>query len=332
VNVRRATQADEAVLRELWEEFEAEIPAPPEFVETWEEEWQDVAADIAGRGAVYLAEDEEGVAGSVRATMRAANVWHVAFAHIRPRARRRGVLKLLMREVLKAGEEQEVTRVTLDVLVSNEIGIAAWRRLGFGPDALHMASPLDAVAARLGGERPPSSGAVYVQTDDRDQVERAVAKYLPRIARSGLTAISAPANGWIRIDDELCSREPKDLRRLGRELSLATGAIVLTLGIEEGALVRYVLWDRGGIADEYASVPEHYGPLPPGDVIALAANPTVTQRLTGAEPARLRAVARTGASTADLPPPDELRTQLAEVLGLEATPAQPAPPGRKPRG
>ena len=62
MNLRRATEADEPVLRELWEEFEAEIPSPPEFVETWEEEWRDVAADIAGRGAVYLAEDKQGVA------------------------------------------------------------------------------------------------------------------------------------------------------------------------------------------------------------------------------------------------------------------------------
>ncbi len=179
-----------------------------------------------------------------------------------------------------------------------------------------MSARLDAVAARLGGERPPSSGATYVQTDDEGVVERAVAKYLPRIGRSESTTVSPPQNGWIRVDDELCSRDPKALRRLGRELSLALGAIVLTLGIEEGSVVRYILWDRGGIADEYASVPEHYGPLPPGDVIALAANPTVAQRLTGADPARVRAVARTAGSVAELPAPEELCAQLAGVLGV----------------
>jgi hypothetical protein len=206
--------------------------------------------------------------------------------------------------------------VTLDVLAANADAVAVWRRLGFEPDALHMAASLDGLAARLGGKRPRSTGAVYVQTDDRDVVERAVAKYLPRIGRSGSTSVSPPASGWVRVDDELCSRNPKALRRLGRELSLATGAIVLTLGIEEGAVVRYVLWDRGGAADEYASLPEHYGPLPPGDVIALAANPTVAQRLTGADPARVRAVARTAATPNELPPPAELQAQLAEVLGV----------------
>jgi ribosomal protein S18 acetylase RimI-like enzyme len=317
VNIRRAVEADEPALRELWEEFEVEIPAPPEFVETWEEEWRDVAADIAGRGAVYLAEDEEGVVGSVRAKMIEGNVWHVVFAHVRPRARRQGVLKSLLREALREGRERGSSRVTLDVQADNQVGVAVWRRLGFQDDKYYLATELSELEGRLEREeRPPSSGAAYVQTDDETVVERAVHKYLPRIGRSESTTVSPPANGWIRVDDALCSHDPKALRRLGRELSLALGAIVLTLGIEESAVVRYILWDRGGIADEYASLPEHYGPLPPGDVIALAANPTVAQRLTGADPARLRAVARSAASTAELPPPDELLAQVAEVLGV----------------
>ena len=132
VNIRPATKADERVLRELWEEFEAELPAPPEDVETWEDEWRDVTADIDGRGAV----------------------------------------------------------------------------------------------------------------------------------------------------------------------------------------VRYFLWDRGGIADEYVSLPEYHGPLPPGDVVALAANPTVAERLTGADPARIRAVARTARSSEELPRANELVVEIAEVLGV----------------
>ena len=54
-------------------------------------------------------------------------------------------------------------------------------------------------------------------------------------------------------------------------------------------------FEAGRVVDEYLSVPEHYGPLPPGDVIALAANPRVVARLTGADPAAVRAVARTAA-------------------------------------
>jgi ribosomal protein S18 acetylase RimI-like enzyme len=315
--VRAATEADQQALRELWEEFEAEIPAPPEFVETWDEEWQDVAADIGGRGAVFLAEDDEGVVGSVRATMLPGEVWHVVFAYVRPRARRQGVLKQLMTPALAEGRARGSSRVTLDVMADNPAGVTAWKRLGFETEKLYLGASLEAVAERAGGAQPrPSSGALYVQTDDHDKVERTVEKYLPRIGRSEGTTVGPPRNGWTRVDDELCSRDPKALRRLGREISSALGAIVLTLGVEEGAVVRYILWDRGGIADEYASLPAYFGELPPGDLVALGANPTVAHRLTGADPAHIRAVARTASSPDELPPPDELLAQLAEALGV----------------
>ena len=84
------------------------------------------------------------------------------------------------------------------------------------------------------------------------------------------------------------------LRRLATELSDRMGAVVLALGVEHDEVVRFVLLEAGRVVDEYLSVPEHYGHLPPGDVIALAANPRVVARLTGADPAAVRAVARTG--------------------------------------
>ena len=78
-----------------------------------------------------------------------------------------------------------------------------------------------------------------------------------------------------------------------------------------------ILFERGRIVDEYLSVPEFYGPLPPGDVVGLAANPTVVARLTGADPEAVRRVARTAPSPADLPPARELLAEFAEVLGIE---------------
>ena len=210
MNIRRATAADQPMLRELWEEFEAEIPAPPEFVETWDEEWQDVSADIGGRGVVYLAEDDDGVIGAVRGTMLPGDVWHIVFAHVRPRARRQGLLKRLMSPVIEEGRSRGSTRVTLDVMVDNHAAVAAWKRLGFEQAKWYMAAPLDKVAERTAvGEHRPSRGATYVQTDDHDVVERAVAKYLPRIGHSETTAVAQPSNGWTRVDDELCSRDPE---------------------------------------------------------------------------------------------------------------------------
>ena len=87
--------------------------------------------------------------------------------------------------------------------------------------------------------------------------------------------------------------------------------MTLLLGVEREELVRMILFERGRIVDEYLSVPEFYGPLPPGDVVGLAANPTVISRLTGADPETIRRVARTAPSPADLPPARELLAELA---------------------
>ncbi|HZT52988.1 MAG TPA: hypothetical protein VE995_01245, partial [Gaiellaceae bacterium] len=111
--------------------------------------------------------------------------------------------------------------------------------------------------------------------------------------------------------------DPARLVALAKELSYTTSGVVLALGVERGAVVRYHLFDRGADVDEYLSVPEFYGPLPPGDVYALGANATVVARLTGADPRRVREVARTAASPAELPPAPELYAQLAGVLGVE---------------
>src|SRR5262245_61714531 len=64
MNIRRVTIADEVALRELWEEFEREVPEPDGAVpETWDEEWADVRRDIDA-GAVFIAEDEDGSVGT----------------------------------------------------------------------------------------------------------------------------------------------------------------------------------------------------------------------------------------------------------------------------
>jgi hypothetical protein len=65
------------------------------------------------------------------------------------------------------------------------------------------------------------------------------------------------------------------------------------------------------------SVPEYYGPLPPGEVIALGANPRLMSRLTGADHEAIRATARTARAPAELPPANELLAGLARLFGVE---------------
>ncbi|MBA3717900.1 MAG: hypothetical protein H0W87_06710, partial [Actinobacteria bacterium] len=61
----------------------------------------------------------------------------------------------------------------------------------------------------------------------------------------------------------------------------------------------------------------YYGPLAPGDAVALGANPTVVARLTGAEPREVRRIARTAPTAAGLPPAPELLAQLAAAMRIE---------------
>ena len=53
--------------------------------------------------------------------------------------------------------------------------------------------------------------------------------------------------------------------------------------------MRFRLYERGRMVDEYLSVPTYYGALPKGDELALAANPTLVARLTGADRDDVRA-------------------------------------------
>jgi hypothetical protein len=166
-------------------------------------------------------------------------------------------------------------------------------------------------------DRDVSFGSVHIQTDDQGAVLQTVARLVPRVFRSHATVVSEARNGWVAVYDQVADRDPRQLARLGRELSNASGHVVFTIGVEEGKAVHYIAFERGRTLDEYLSVPDFRGPLPPGDAVALRANPTVVARLTGAEAASVRAVARTAASPDELPPADQLMAELAEVLGLE---------------
>jgi hypothetical protein len=168
-------------------------------------------------------------------------------------------------------------------------------------------------------ERPPSHGSLHLQTDDQGAVVQVVSRLVPRVFRSRKSIVAPPRNGWVAVYDEVAERDPRQLGRLGRELSNATGLVVFAIGIEEGTAVHYIAFERGRTLDEYLSLPHFRGQLPSGDAVALRANPTVLARLTGASPAAVRAVARTADFPNELPPAEEILRELAEVLGIEGT-------------
>jgi hypothetical protein len=185
--------------------------------------------------------------------------------------------------------------------------------------ALALVHAVAAAAPRLeeAAVLAPSFGSVHLQTDDQNAVAQLVERLVPRVFRSRATAVSPVRNGWVGVYNEVADRDPRRLERLGRELSNAVGFVTFTVGVEDGLAVHYIAFERGRLLDEYLSVPEFRGPLAPGDAIAMRANPTVVARLTGADPAAIRSVARTADSPVDLPQAEELLRALAAALGID---------------
>jgi ribosomal protein S18 acetylase RimI-like enzyme len=304
--IRAATAEDLPLVRELWTAFNQEIPDEP-----WRED--DLEEDLAWleqavkEDVVLLADD----AGLAVARRKGERLGFLEVVYVKPEARRQGLAAELVRETAKRLREAGADVLELEVLASNTEARAIYERWGLKPVELTLGAPLADLERRLAPADGPTFGFVHVQTDDVEKVRRDTVKFLR--AEPDVEV----GSGWIRVRSDATDAEPERLRALAKELSWTTGGVVLSLGIQRGAVVRYDLFDRGADVDEYLSVPEYYGELPPGDAYALGANATVVGRLTGADPRRVREVARTAASPSDLPPAKELYEQIAAVMKVQ---------------
>jgi GNAT superfamily N-acetyltransferase len=304
--IRPATAEDLPLVRELWQAFNEEIPDEP-----WRED--DLAEDLAWlehaiRDEIVLLAGEDGLAVAQR---KGERLGFLDVVYVRPEARRSGLAAQLLREVAARMREGGVEMLELEVLASNAEARAIYDRWGFKPVELTLGAPLAQLEQRLAPADGPTFGFVHVQTDDVEKVKRDAAKVLrfePDVEVEG---------NWVRVRSDATDAEPERLKALAKELSYTTGGVVLSLGVDRGVVVRYDLFDKGADVDEYLSVPEYFGPLPPGDTYALGANATVVGRLTGADPRRVREVARTAASPGELPPAQELYEQIATVMGVQ---------------
>lgn len=304
--IRAATSDDLPLVRELWTAFNAEIPDEP-----WRED--DLAEDLAWleeaiRDEIVLLADEDGLAV---ARLRGEKLGFLEVVYVRPAARRSGIAAELVREAVSRLREAGAEMLELEVLASNTAARAIYERWGFRPVELTLGAQIAQLEQRLAPADGPTFGFVHVQTDDAEKVRRDAVKVLR------LEPDVEVGTGWVRVRSDATDADPVRLRALAKELSYTSGGVVLSLGVQRGAVVRYDLFDRGSDVDEYLSVPEYYGELPPGDVYALGANATVVGRLTGADPRRVRETARTAASPDELPPAQELYEQIADVMGVQ---------------
>jgi ribosomal protein S18 acetylase RimI-like enzyme len=304
--IRPATADDLPLVRELWQAFNEEIPDEP-----WRED--DLAEDLAWleqaiRDEIVLLSDDNGLAVARR---RGEKLGFLEVVYVRPAARRGGTARQLVLEVVKRLREGGSEMVELEVLASNADARSIYDRWGFKPVELTLGASIAQLEQRLAPADGPTFGFVHVQTDDVEKVKRDAVKMLrlePDVEVEG---------NWVRVRSDPTDADPERLKALAKELSYTSGGVTLSLGVQRGAVVRYDLFDRGADVDEYLSVPEYYGELPPGDAYALGANATVVGRLTGADPRRVREIARTAASPSELPPAQELYEQIATVMGVQ---------------
>jgi ribosomal protein S18 acetylase RimI-like enzyme len=312
MTVRHATADDFGALQALWDRWQSESAAPPPWADV---SWEGNRAEFEqalDANALFLAEEDGKPVGFVTAWLE-DHFARIGDLYVADAGRRQGTGSALVDTVIENLRARGATHLFLN---ANLQSLAFYEQLGFREESRNLVLPLDLQQMAEGR----SFGSIHVQSDDLGAIERAVQQFVPRLpGGSRGSNVTQPHNGWVTVYDDASDREPSVLRRLATELSERTGAVVIAIGVEHEQVVRFVLLEAGRIVDEYLSVPEHYGPLPPGDAIALAANPRVVARLTGADPAAVRAAARTAQSHGELPPPDELLAQIAAAIGLDGT-------------
>jgi ribosomal protein S18 acetylase RimI-like enzyme len=318
MTVRRATTDDFDAIAKLWREFDHEIPPPThEGPADPEKELAEIAEILESEIAFVALGDDGSPVGFALARERAPGFGTLTDLFVDREDRRSGVGTELMREVLAAFRERGIEQLDLEVVASNAGARSLYARWGLQDEVVIMTGAVEELEARLGRQEASSFGSIHLQSDNVSAVELAVRQFVPRLpGGSRGSLIAPPRNGWIAVYDDVCDRNPDMLRRLARELSDRIGAVTLLLGVERDELLRMILFERGRIVDEYLSVPEFYGSLPPGDVVGLAANPRVVSRLTGADPEAVRRIAITASAPADLAPARELLAQLAAALGV----------------
>jgi ribosomal protein S18 acetylase RimI-like enzyme len=310
VTVRHATVDDWPALQALWEQWQAESPAAPPWADTsWEANRPELEQSLDAN-ALFLAEEDGRPVGFVTAWLE-GHFAKIGDLYVAEAGRRHGTGGTLVETVVENLRARGATHLFVD---ANRDALAFYEKLGFREQSRNLVLALEVRTVGTGR----SFGSIHVQTDDLGAVERAVNQFVPRLpGGSRGSTVTEPRNGWITVYDDACDRDPSVLRRLATELSDRMGAVAIAIGVEHEEVVRFVLLEAGRVVDEYLSVPEHYGPLPPGDAIALAANPRVVARLTGADPAAVRAVARTAANPGELPPADQLLASIAGAIGLQ---------------
>jgi len=120
MTIRPATKNDQELIRELWSEFEAELPEPDYLRETWDDAWSDLAQTVRG-GVALIAEEEDRAVGFVFCVLgdRGRRTAHITDIYVRPEARNQGIGRELLKAIVEPARAAGLDHVSLEVLIRN---------------------------------------------------------------------------------------------------------------------------------------------------------------------------------------------------------------------
>jgi ribosomal protein S18 acetylase RimI-like enzyme len=136
--IRRATEADLAVMQRLWNDFTAEATFTPYPGSAFD-------PSLVTKHIALVAEEDDGVLGTVYANTASKDFGYVFGLYTRPDARRRGVARAMMRAIASVLHEEGRRYVVLSVDTPNEKARALYERLGFEDAARMLRAEVDAL-------------------------------------------------------------------------------------------------------------------------------------------------------------------------------------------
>ena len=264
-------------------------------------------------GGVFIAEDDGGADRRRLASRRRARRCAHPARPRPPASRRQGVAKALLGRA-RTTRRRGAAHVTLEVLAANEParGSLAPARLR---DGLATAWRRRSTRSRRGcGECRvgPARATTHVQTDDEVSVERAVAQFVPRLEAP---QVSAPRTAG-SASPTRCSTTTATRTAASRRSCLrAARRGHRRARDEEGEVVRFRLYERGRMVDEYLSVPDLLRRAAEGRRARARGEPDARVASYGRRPRRGAARDPHGAQRRPTCRPEQLYEQIARADG-----------------
>ena len=100
------------------------------FEAVWRNSRTTLEAAFQGASLATVVEDEQGIIGYQMSTFHHLEA-HLARLAVHPRAQRRGVAQMLIRDLLRVSRRRGIQRVTVNTQSDNQASRALYRKMGF---------------------------------------------------------------------------------------------------------------------------------------------------------------------------------------------------------